>query len=93
LTVSTGGLLLAAMILIAQKHDDELATLRDPLTLELAILAEQKTAKGIALLGEFRRSAPDVEDRRDEVAEALAEPADPNVVLGAIEAAHKDPKQ
>ena len=90
LTVSTGGLLLAAMILIAQKHDDELATLRDQLTLELAILGEQKTAKVIALLEEFRRSAPDVEDRRDEVAEALAEPADTNVVLGAIQAAHKD---
>ena len=77
------------MILIAQKHDDELATLRDQLTLELAILAEQKTAKVIALLEEFRRSAPDVEDRRDEVAEALAEPADPNVVIDAIQAAHE----
>jgi len=91
LTVSTGGLLLAAMILIAQKHDDELATLRDQLTLEIAILAEQKTAKVIALLEEFRRSAPDVEDRHDEVAEALAAPADPSVVIDAIQAAHKDP--
>ncbi len=92
LTVSTGGLLLAAMILIAQRHDDELATLRDQLTLELSLLGEQKTAKVIALLEEFRRSAPDVEDRRDEVAEAFAEPADPNVVLSAIEAARDDPK-
>jgi len=89
LTVSTGALVLAAMILIAQKHDDELATLRDQLTLELAILAEQKTAKMIALLEEFRRNAPDVEDRRDEVAEALAESADPKVVIDAIQAAHK----
>ena len=88
LTVSTGALLLAAMILIAQKHDHP-ATLRDQLTLELAILAEQKTAKMIALLEEFRRSAPDVADRRDEIADALAEPADPNVVLDAIQSAHK----
>jgi uncharacterized membrane protein len=91
LTVSAGGLLLAAMILIAQRHDDELSTLRDQLTLELAILSEQKTAKVIALLEELRRSAPDLEDRRDEIAEALAEPADPSVVLGAIEAAHREP--
>ncbi len=90
LTVSTGGVLLAAMILIVQRHDDELATKRDQLTLELAILAEQKTAKMIALLEEFRRSAPDVEDRLDAVADALAEPADPNAVVSAIEAAHDD---
>ena len=93
LTVSTGGLLLAAMILIAQRHDDELSTLRDQLTLELAILGERKTAKVIALLEEFRRSAPDVEDRLDEVAEALAEPANPHAVLSAIEAARDDPKR
>ena len=92
LTVSTGGLLLAVMILIAQKHDDDLATLRDQLTLELSLLAEQKTAKVIALLEEFRRSAPDVEDRLDEIAEALAEPADPHVVVSAIEAAHEKPR-
>ncbi|RBP13755.1 putative membrane protein [Roseiarcus fermentans] len=91
LTVSAGGFLLAAMILIAQRHDDELSTLRDQLTLELAILSEQKTAKLIALLEELRRSVPDLENRRDEIAEALAEPADPSLVLGAIEAAHREP--
>ena len=92
LIVSTGGFLLAVMILIAQRHDDELSNRRDQLTLELAILSEQKSAKLIALIEEFRRSAPDMEDRLDAVAEALAEPADPHAVLGAIEAAHREPE-
>ncbi len=91
LVVSTGGLLLAVMILIAQRLDDELATRRDQLTLELALLSEQKTAKAIALLEELRRADPFVEDRLDEIADALAEPADPNAVLDAIRAAHHKP--
>jgi uncharacterized membrane protein len=86
--VSTGALYLTAMILIAQRHDDELATRRDQLTLELALLAERKSAKIIALLEEFRLNDPHQGDHRDELAEALAEPADPQAVLDAIRAAH-----
>jgi uncharacterized membrane protein len=88
--VSTVALYLAAMILIAQRHDDALATRRDQLTLELAILGEQKSAKIIALLEEFRRNDPNQGDHRDEIAEALAQPADPQAVLEAIKAAHGD---
>ena len=87
--VSTIGLYLAAMILITQRHDDEMATRREQMTLELAILSEQKSAKIIALLEEFRRNDPNQGDHRDEVAEALAKPADPQVVLDAIRAAEK----
>jgi uncharacterized membrane protein len=87
--VSTIGLYLAAMILITQRHDDEMATRREQITLELAILSEQKSAKIIALLEEFRRNDPNQGDDRDEVAEALAEPADAQVVLDAIRAAEK----
>jgi uncharacterized membrane protein len=91
--VSTVGLYLTAMILIAQRHDDELATRRDQLTLELAILSEQKSAKIIALLEEFRRNDPNQGDHRDELAEALAKPAETQVVLDAIEAAHAEPTE
>jgi uncharacterized membrane protein len=84
-------LYLTAMILIAQRHDDELATRRDQLTLELAILSEQKSAKIIALLEEFRHNDPNQGDHRDEVAEAMAKPADTQVVLDAIKAAHDEP--
>jgi uncharacterized membrane protein len=87
--VSTIGLYLAAMILITQRHDDELATRREQLTLELAILSEQKSAKIIALLEEFRRNDPNQGDHRDKMAEALAQPADPQVVLDAILAAER----
>jgi uncharacterized membrane protein len=87
--VSTVGLYLAAMILISQRHDDEMATRREQMTLELAILSEQKSAKIIALLEEFRRNDPNQGNDRDEVAEALAKPADAQVVLDAIRAAEK----
>jgi uncharacterized membrane protein len=87
--VSTIALYLAAMILMTQRHDDEMATRREQITLELAILSEQKSSKIIALLEEFRHNDPNQGDHRDEVAEALAEPADAQVVLNAIQAAEK----
>jgi hypothetical protein len=40
-------------------------------------------------LPKFRRNDPNQGDQRDEVAEALAEPADAQVVLDAIRAAEK----
>lgn len=87
--VSTVGLYLAAMILMTQRHDDEMATRREQITLELAILSEQKSSKIIALLEELRRNDPNQTNHRDEVAEALAEPADAQVVLDALQAAEK----
>jgi uncharacterized membrane protein len=87
--VSTIALYLAAMILMTQRHDDEMATRREQITLELAILSEQKSSKIIALLEEFRRNDPHQGNDRDEVAEALAEPADAQVVLDAIQTAAK----
>jgi uncharacterized membrane protein len=64
-------------------------TRREQMTLELAILSEQKSAKIIALLEEFRRNDPNQGNDPDEVAEALAKPADAQVVLDAIRAAEK----
>ena len=87
--VSTIAIYLATMILMTQRHDDEMATRREQITLELAILSEQKSSKIIALLEEFRHNDPNHGDHRDEVAEALAEPADAQVVLNAIQAAEK----
>ena len=45
---------------------------RELLTLELAILSEQKTARVIQLLGEFRRNRPKIHDRVGREAEKLA---------------------
>jgi uncharacterized membrane protein len=86
--VSIAALYLTAMVLITQRHDDELANDRDRLTLELAILSERKSAKIIQLLEEGRISDPQRSSHRNLEAEALATPADPRAVLDAIKAVH-----
>lgn len=72
------------LILTTQRREDELAEYREQLTLELAILGEQKSAKIIALLEEIRRDSPTLANRSDHVAAAMATPADPETVLGAL---------
>ena len=57
-------LLLVVLLLVAQRHEDELNAHRDTLTLELAILSEHKIAKVIQLLEELRRDSPHVQDRQ-----------------------------
>jgi uncharacterized membrane protein len=79
-------LLLVVLLLVAQKHEDELNAHRDTLTLELAILSEHKIAKVIQLLEELRRDSPHVQDRDDPQAEQMAEPADAGSVLAAVRA-------
>jgi uncharacterized membrane protein len=81
---SLAALYLAAMILGTQKHEDQMATHRDQLTLELAILSDQKSAKIIRLLEELRLNDPDQGNQADEEAEAMAIPADPKAVLEKI---------
>jgi uncharacterized membrane protein len=77
-------LILVVLLLVAQKHEDELNAHRDTLTLELAILSEHKVAKVIQLLEELRRDSPQVPDRDDPQAKQMAEPADAGSVLDAV---------
>ena len=63
------------------------------LTLELAILSEQKTAKVIELLEEVRRDNPLIQDRVDQEAEVMAQPADPKSVLNVIKETHAKAEQ
>ena len=79
-------LFLVMLVLVAQKHEDELNARRDTLTLELAILSEHKIAKVIQLLEELRRDSPHVQDRVGQQAEQMAEPADAGSVLAATRA-------
>jgi uncharacterized membrane protein len=72
------------LILTTQRREDQLASYREQLTLELAILSEQKSAKIIALLEELRRDSPTLRNRVDEEAAAMAVAADPQAVLNAI---------
>jgi uncharacterized membrane protein len=85
--VSLLALYLVVLIVGAQQHDDRLMHNRDMLNLELAILSEQKTAKVIQLLEEFRRDTPNVHDRVDTQADAMAQPSDPRTVLEALKGA------
>jgi uncharacterized membrane protein len=77
-------LFMVVLILGAQRHEDELSGHREMLTLELAILGEQKTAKVIQLLEELRRDSPQIHNRIDQEAADMAQPADPQSVLNAI---------
>ena len=72
------------LILATQRREDQLAGYREQLTLELAILSEQKSAKIIALLEEMRRDSPSLRNRVDDEAAAMSVAADPQAVLDAI---------
>jgi uncharacterized membrane protein len=83
-------LYVTVMILATQRRENALAQRREQLTLELAILSEQKTAKTIQLIEEMRRDSLNLRDRVDEEAEAMAIPADTIVVLEAIRETHAE---
>ncbi len=88
--LSLGTVYMTIFILAAQRRDDELASHREQLTLELAILSEQKAAKIIELLEELRRDHPNIQNRFDAEALALSTPAEPQAVLDAIKATHEE---
>ena len=85
LLTTVGALLVSLLILVTQRRQDQLAERRAQLMLELALLADRKSAKIIALLEELRRDQPDVADRIDEESNQMATPADPKTVLAAID--------
>jgi uncharacterized membrane protein len=84
-------LYVTVLILTTQRRDDQLASHREQLTLELAILGEQKSAKIISLLEELRRDHPHLENRVDDQAAAMAVAADPQAVLDAIKESAETP--
>ena len=76
---------MGVLILTTQRRADRLAGRREQMTLELASLTEKKVAKIIALIEELRRDSPQVVDRVDDEAQAMASRADPHAMLGAIQ--------
>lgn len=78
------GIAMAVLILVTQRREEQLEESRSKLTLELALLADRRTAKLIALVEELRRDIPDVTNRRDTESEDMAEPVDPKAVLDVI---------
>ena len=88
--VGLAALYMTSLILTTQRREDQLASHREQLTLELAILGEQKAAKIIELLEELRRDDPDIRNRFDHEAVAMSAPADPQAVLDAIKETHEE---
>ena len=88
--VSLAALYMTVLIVSTQRRDDELASHRDQLTLQLSIQADQKAAKIIGLLEELRRDHPEIHDRIDHDAQAMSTPSDPQFVSEAIKDSHDE---
>ncbi|GAC1302738.1 MAG: DUF1003 domain-containing protein [Vulcanimicrobiaceae bacterium] len=88
--VSFTALCMTALILTTQRRLDRLAEERAQLTLQVAIVGEQKTTKLIQLLEEFRTDHPELPNRADPVAEAMSASANPQTVLEAIREGHEE---
>jgi uncharacterized membrane protein len=82
--MSVAALYMTVLILSTQRRDDELASHREQLALELAILGDRKSAKIIDLLEELRRDHPSIVNRIDREAHAMSTPNDPQTVLTAM---------
>jgi uncharacterized membrane protein len=65
LLTSLVAILIAVLILAAQRRDDRLATRREQMNLQVSLATEQKVSKLIGLVEELRRDMPGVKDRVD----------------------------
>ena len=87
--VGLGALLTTIVVLITQTRQGKLAEQRAQLDLQVNLLAEQKTAKLIALLEELRRDLPAVRNRHDAEAAAMEQSTDPHAILAALETVYE----
>ncbi len=85
--ITLTALYMTTLILTTQRRDDQLALLREQLTLEIAILSEQKSAKIISLLEELRRDDPNLANRHNSHANELSTPTNPDAVIDALKSA------
>ena len=86
--ISTTALYMTLLVLVTQRREDQLANRRDQLTLELALLSDQKSAKIIQLLDALGQDHPRLRDQFDAAATAMTEPADPQALSHAISDRH-----
>ena len=83
------GLVMGILILSTQRRADQLAELREQMTLELASVTERKVAKIIELIEEARRDSPTLKNRTDHEARQMSERTSPGDVLIAIKDSHE----
>jgi uncharacterized membrane protein len=84
------GLVMGILILSTQRRADQLAELREQMTLELASVTERKVAKIIELIEELRRDSPSLRNRTDHEARQMSERTSPGEVLIAIKESHEE---
>jgi uncharacterized membrane protein len=89
--VGLGAWLTATIVLITQTRQGKLAEQRAQLDLQVSLLAEQKTAKLIALIEELRRDLPNVQNRHDPQAAVMEQATDPQAILSAMEETLQEP--
>lgn len=87
--IALGALYMTAIILTTQRREDLRAARREQLTLELAIVIDQKTSKLIELIESLRLDNPNVVNRVDPEADAMSSAADTLIVLEAIIKTHE----
>lgn len=80
-------LLIATFILITENRQGEHADQRAKVTLQIALINEQKTAKIIELLEQQRRDDPHLPNREDKEAKHMAEATDLRTAIEKLEAA------
>jgi uncharacterized membrane protein len=88
--VSLSSLIIAVLILITENHQGMIAERRAQVTLQIALVSEQKIAKVIELLEHLRRDDPHVPDRHDEQATRMAEATNLRVALNDMDQAQED---
>jgi uncharacterized membrane protein len=85
--VSLAAFLTTMLILATQRREDILDAQRAQLTLQIALLNEQKTAKMIEILEHIRITSPYTTSAADPAAEEMARPVDPEAVHREVQAA------
>jgi len=89
LVLSILSVLMTVFILITENRQGESADQRDKVTLQIALINEQKTAKIIALLEQLRKDSPNLPNRRDKEAEHMAEATDLRTAIAKLEEAEE----
>jgi uncharacterized membrane protein len=82
--VTAAALFMTVLILASQQHENQIAEHRAQITLELTMVSEQKIAKLIQLVEHQRRDNPQMTDRTDPEADAMAKPADTHAIFEAV---------
>lgn len=90
LLLAVVAVVVSLLILSTQQHGEELAQRRAELTLQMALLSEQKIAKVIELLEKQRVENPLLTSQPDAEAEQMAKSADTREALARIDAARPD---